>query len=130
MDDTPPSRGIILLVEDQPLIRMSVVDFLVEEGYRVEEAGTAKAALERIRDLTGGVDAVIMDLGLPDRPGDALADEIRATYPDIPIVFASGQSVMAMRRRFDNPVGMAFLTKPYEFGDLTHAIASLRRMES
>jgi DNA-binding response OmpR family regulator len=129
MDDTPPpSRGIILLVEDEPLIRMSVVDFLAEQGYTIEEAGTAKTALQRIHILGGQIDAVVLDLGLPDRPGDVLANEIRTAYPAVPIIIASGQSVTEMRRRFDTRDGMAFLTKPYEFEDLTNTIELLRRI--
>lgn len=122
-----PSGETILLVEDEPIIRMSVVDFLSEQGYRVEEAGSALAALERIQALAEQLDVVVLDLGLPDRPGDSLAKEIRAAHPGLPIVIASGQTISEMRRRFDDASAMAFLTKPYAFEDLTKAMESVRQ---
>lgn len=122
-----PSGETILLVEDEPIIRMSVVDFLTEQGYRVKEAGSASIALERIQALAEQLDAVVLDLGLPDRPGDALAKEIRAAYPVLPIVVASGQTIAEIRHRFEGALGMAFVTKPYEFEDLEKAMQSLLR---
>lgn len=127
MNDAHAISETILLVEDEPIIRMTVVDFLTEQGYRVEEAGSAKAALERIQALPDQLDVVVLDLGLPDRPGDALAKEIRAAHPDLPIVIASGQTISEMRRRFEDASAVAFLTKPYELEDLMNAMEFLWR---
>ncbi|RYF45908.1 MAG: response regulator [Cytophagaceae bacterium] len=86
MDQQTPTVQAILLVEDQPLIRMSVVDFLVDQGYRVEEAGTASFAIERIHTLGGQLGALILDLGLPDRPGAMVAREIRFLMLPCPVL--------------------------------------------
>jgi hypothetical protein len=45
----------------------------------------------KLRLIPGSVDAVIVDMGLPDRKGDALVQEIRSIYPLLPIVIAGGQ---------------------------------------
>lgn len=127
MDQQTPTVQAILLVEDQPLIRMSVVDFLVDQGYRVEEAGTASFAIERIHTLGGQLGALILDLGLPDRPGAMVAREIRVAYPDLPIIVTSGHSVAEMRRHFESPADMAFLTKPYDLNELARSIEALSR---
>ena len=50
--------------------------------------------------LAGEVAAMIVDIGLPDRKGDVLVSEVRAIYPAVPIVIASGYVDAAQRERF------------------------------
>jgi response regulator RpfG family c-di-GMP phosphodiesterase len=68
-----PSR--ILLVEDEPLIQMLATDFLEDVGLKVDTAGTAREALNKLALVSGGFAAVIVDIGLPDRKGDDLVRE-------------------------------------------------------
>jgi DNA-binding LytR/AlgR family response regulator len=78
-----------------------------------------------LENLGGAVAAAIVDIGLPDRPGDALVKDIRARYPDLPIVIASGQGEAALHETFKDVERIAILSKPY-FGDrLRAALMSL-----
>ncbi|MBZ4689613.1 MAG: Sensor protein [Cereibacter sp.] len=106
-----PLAGLrVLVCEDDVIIRMNLSEVLQEAGCSVLEAGNGKKALALLE--TGPVDAVLIDLGLPDMSGMDLAATMRDRLPDLPVVFATGQThvagVEAMGRA-------QVLTKP--FGD-------------
>src|SRR5271154_973166 len=90
----------ILVVEDEPLIRMFVVDTLEDAGFLVEEAGSATEALAKVGSESPVFAAVIVDVGLPDRPGDSLAAELRTKWAELPIIIASGHDRTALLARF------------------------------
>ena len=64
----------VLVVDDEDLIRWSLVNRLTEEGYRVLEAATAAQAREKRRE---GVDLVLLDYQLPDSDGLAVLKEVK-----------------------------------------------------
>jgi CheY-like chemotaxis protein len=118
-----PAR--ILLVEDEPLIRLAAVEQLQELGFKVETAGSATEAMSKLKLIKGDVSAAIIDVGLPDRKGDILVSEIRAHYPSLPIVIASGYEGETLRARFRSDDRIAFLSKPYIEEQLRVVLASL-----
>jgi PAS domain S-box-containing protein len=122
--DAPARTGRILLVEDEPLIRLSAVEQLEDLGFKVETAGSATEAMSKLK-LAGDVEAAIIDVGLPDRKGDVLVGEMRAIYPWMPIVIATGYGEDALRQRFKNDDRITFLGKPYMAEQLRQALASL-----
>jgi CheY-like chemotaxis protein len=65
-------------VEDEALIQMLAAEYLERSGFTVHVAGSAAEAMNTLGILPGGVDAVVVDMGLPDRRGDALVREMRA----------------------------------------------------
>jgi|GEM_PF-1343276 len=122
----PSAVPRILIVEDEILVRMMAVDALEIHGFEVEEAGTAEAALRRFDTVASTtIDAVIVDIGLPDRKGDVLAADLRARYPALPIVIASGYDESGFRQQFGNDPGMGFLAKPYDSAQLKNALRAL-----
>jgi DNA-binding response OmpR family regulator len=112
----------ILIVEDEPLIRMFVADSLEEYGFEVAEAENATEALAKLVAASGAVEAVIIDVGLPDRPGDALAEELRAKWNNLPIVIASGRDTNEFVQRFSHDNRVAVLGKPYTTDMLRDAL--------
>jgi DNA-binding response OmpR family regulator len=117
-----PTR--VLIVEDEMLVRMFAVDALEDVGFQVLQAGDAA---EAVTALNGGdpVQAVIIDMGLPDRSGDELAEEMRAKRPDLPILIASGRSERELKDRFASDPRIGVLVKPYTAGMLIGALNSL-----
>ena len=87
-----PSRAAeILLVEDDSLLRRAFSLLLQDAGYRVREAGTAADAIEEARRRAPSM--VLLDMGLPDRPGLDVARALRE-MPDtagVPIVALTGR---------------------------------------
>jgi len=111
----------ILLVEDDALIRMSTVDMLEELGHHVLEAGSGKEALHTLASET--VDVLITDLGLPGMSGEELARHVRATWPELAIVFATGE-----RKGPDlpGPGAVGLLSKPFGVDEIRQTLVKLR----
>jgi CheY-like chemotaxis protein len=118
-----PSR--ILVVEDEDFIQMLLSTQLEDMGFEVEMAGSAAAAKNKLALLRGQVDAAIVDLGLPDAPGDSLVKELRALYPALPIVIASGYDQATLRTKFSGEQAIEFLSKPFTAEQLEAAIRDL-----
>lgn len=114
----------ILLVEDEFLVRMFAVDALEDAGFRVLEAGTAAEAMQALRGAPD-VRAAVIDMGLPDRPGDQLAEEVLALRADLPIVIASGRSGRELRGQFAGNPRISVLVKPYTAPLLLEVLAGL-----
>jgi CheY-like chemotaxis protein len=121
---TVPAR--VLVVEDETLIQLLAVDYLQEIGLKVDVASSGTDALNKLRLIPGGVDAVVIDLGLPDRKGDALVHEIRAIYPSLPIVIASGGGGQEKLRSLFKGVSLiSVVNKPYSADELTAALRAV-----
>jgi CheY-like chemotaxis protein len=123
--DARATPGRVLLVEDETLIQMLATEYLEEAGLKVDTAVSAAEALNKLRLIPGGADAVIVDMGLPDRKGDALVREIRSIYPLLPIVIASGQGKDRIHGLFENMQSIGFVSKPYTADQLCAALRSV-----
>jgi DNA-binding response OmpR family regulator len=115
-------RHYALLVEDELLVAMVATDALDELGFAVLEASSAARALELAQAHQGGIAFAMVDLGLPDRPGEELICELRGLYPALPIVIASGKGPGSVDDGVRSLANVAFVTKPYDFEDLRAAI--------
>ena len=104
---------------------MFAVDVLEDSGFKVSQAGDAAEALAALGQADHQLKAVIVDLGLPDRPGDQLATDMRALRSDLRIVIASGRSERELKDRFASDPGVAILVKPYTASMLLDALSSL-----
>ncbi|RBP15565.1 response regulator receiver domain-containing protein [Roseiarcus fermentans] len=103
----PPQT--ILFVEDEPLVRMDMAEFLRECGYRVHEAANADEAREALQ-AKFAVDLVFTDINLPgEMNGLELAEWISNHRPGVKTVTTTGGPV----GRDGPPGGRAFLAKPY-----------------
>lgn len=103
----------VLLVEDEPLVRMFATDALEDAGFRVEQASNGAEAMQALQRLEHELGAAVIDVGLPDRPGDEIAAEIRARLTGLPILIASGRSERELRTRFAADRRVAIVPKPY-----------------
>jgi DNA-binding response OmpR family regulator len=97
---------------------MVAMDALDELGFRVLEASSAAGALELAQAHQGAIAFAMVDLGLPDRPGEELVCELRGLYPTLPIIIASGKGAGAIDGDVRSLANVAFVTKPYDFENL------------
>ena len=111
--DTRSKAGRVLLVEDDFLVQQYAIEQLEHIGFEVETANSATEAMSKLRLLNGDVEAVIVDIGLPDKRGDDLVSEMRAYYPDLPVVIASGYGEDSIRAKVESSERTSFLPKPY-----------------
>ena len=114
--------GRILLVEDEALIQMLAIEYLEDAGFQVDATASATEAMNKLGLVAGGIDAAIVDLGLPDRRGDMLVAEMRALHPALPIVLATGQSSAHVGVIFKGDPKVAFVAKPYSAHSLLDAL--------
>lgn len=117
----------ILLVEDDPLLRDALRLLLEDAGYRVREAGSAAEALEFATATPPAL--ILLDLGLPDRPGLDVARILRdqETTRGVPIIALTGR-VGAGERRACLAAGCAsFLAKPVEPRELLRRVPEFLR---
>lgn len=113
---------LILVVEDEPLIRMDIVDALEEAGYHVLEAGDAGEAIG-LYAQHGSVSALLTDIDMPGQMnGLDLAALIRRQDSAIPIVVTSGRSGL---RPSDLPHNGRFYPKPYRSREIVQGLASM-----
>ena len=81
----------VLVVEDEELIRLILVESLMDEGFHVVEAGTGDKAAELI-DGPGGFHAVVTDIHMPgERDGIAVGQHARSRHPQIPVIYCTGR---------------------------------------
>ncbi|MYZ42402.1 response regulator [Schauerella aestuarii] len=113
----------VLVVDDEPMIRMIAVETLEDAGYEVAEAENAAEALSLMQ--AEPFDAIILDVGLPDMKGDVLAHQLLALRADLAIVMASGYHAPELKASFPADSRMLFLQKPYPSAALEDALATL-----
>ena len=115
--------SIVVVADDEALIRMDVADVFQDEGYVVLEAEHASAALNHLRGYSHLVVALVTDIQMPGgMDGIALVHEARRCWPWIHLVVASGRVRPAA---IELPQGCRFLAKPYP---AKHAVRHVREM--
>ena len=120
-------RQVVLIVEDDHLIRMSVVDLVLSAGYEALEAGDADEAIH-ILELRDNIDLVFTDVQMPGTmDGIKLAHYIRDRWPPVKLIVASGAAILEESML---PDGSLFFPKPYKELAITEAMAHLLSGES
>lgn len=114
------NASIILVVEDDAIVRMLIVDVLEELEFRVLEADGSEKALEFLNDEDQDIDLMMTDVGLPVMDGRELAVQARLLRPKLPILFASGYA-----ESIDVPVGMAVIGKPFSIEQLRDKVTGI-----
>ncbi len=116
----------VLIVEDDPAVRVLVSAVLKELGYAFVEAGDATTAVPII-ESEQRIDLLISDVGLPGMNGRQLAEIGRQIRPDLKVLFITGYAEhAAVRGGFLDP-GMQLITKPFTFDLLTAKVREMIR---
>ncbi|MDB5473210.1 MAG: domain S-box protein, partial [Devosia sp.] len=123
----PRAQGseVILLVDDEALVRLIASEQLEELGYRVLEAADAQAAIEILNE-NRHIDLLVTDVGLPGgMNGRQLADAARKNRPELEILFVTGYAEHAVLNQGQLEPGMHILTKPYQMGTFAQRVKEL-----
>jgi DNA-binding response OmpR family regulator len=115
----------LLLVEDSPRLARSLVKGLEEEGLSTVHVGTAQAAIDALDRQP--FDAVVLDLGLPDRDGMDVLFAIRGRASAIPVLVLTARDAVASRVAALNRGADDYLLKPFAFAELVARLAALTR---
>jgi len=114
---------VVLVVEDESVVRLLVVEVLKELGYYALEAESGASAL-RILQSNQRIDLLIADIGLPDIDGRALADAGIAKRKDLKVLFMTGYAEKAASGSFLLD-GMQIITKPFAMDALAARISEM-----
>jgi two-component system cell cycle sensor histidine kinase/response regulator CckA len=120
----PPRRGAgehVLVVEDDRQVRAIVKQMLVSRGYEVTIASDGAEAIAAAHG-PGLFDLILSDLVMPDMGGRELVEKVKVLQPDAAVLYMSGYSDDAVRRRGVISPGIALLEKPFSAEDLARYV--------
>lgn len=117
----------ILVVEDDPAIRLLLVRFLSAAGYEAVECPRAADALARLQDPAQGFDLLLSDIVMPELSGTDLARRVREIRPDLRILLISGYTHTHILKGGVTDIAHDFLAKPFTRQSLLHAVRSALR---
>ncbi len=126
----PPSPGAktgetVLVVDDEPIIRMLIGDVLRDLGYRVIEAADGAEGFAVLQS-SQGIDLLVTDVGLPGGlNGRQLADAARVQRPNLKVLFITGYAENAVLGNGVLEPGMQVITKPFAMDVLTAKVRAL-----
>ncbi|EWC43307.1 PAS domain-containing protein [Stutzerimonas stutzeri] len=113
----------VLVVEDDPAVRLLVIDVLRMLGYQALEAADGNAAV-RILEDAAAIDLLVTDVGLPGMNGRQLADIARQQHPGLPVLFMTGYARQAANPDFLEP-GMDMIGKPFNLDALAKRVRDM-----
>ncbi|GAO40978.1 putative two-component hybrid sensor and regulator [Sphingomonas changbaiensis NBRC 104936] len=116
---------VVLVIDDEPTIRMLIAEVLAESGYAVIEAPDGPAGL-RVLESNAKIDLLITDVGLPGgMNGRQVADAARVHRPDLKVLFITGFAENALIGRGRLERGMHVLTKPFQMDVIASRIREI-----
>ncbi len=115
----------VLVIDDEPMVRMLIVEVLEEAGYRAIEADDGANGLKILQSDTR-IDLLITDVGLPGgMNGRQVADAARATRPDLKVLFVTGYAENAAVGSGLLDTGMEIITKPFAMAALGNKVRGM-----
>jgi len=118
----PGTKVVVLVVEDDPIIRMGAIDLIQHAGFEAIEAADADKAI-KILEVRPDIRVVFTDVEMPGTmDGIKLSHYIRERWPPIKLIVASGRTIV---EQGSLPEGASFFGKPYRDDDLVQSIIRL-----
>ena len=118
-------RGeVVLVVEDEPVVRGLMVEVLRELGYRALEAMDGVSGLEVLRSRQR-VDLLVTDIGLPGLNGRQMADAARERRPELKVLFMTGYAENTATANNSLGRGMSLIVKPFAMETLATSIRGM-----
>ena len=122
----PHGTETLLVVEDEPALRQLAHGVLTTHGYEVLVATNGQDGLRVAREHQGSpIRLAVTDVIMPQMGGKVMADWLKATYPDIKVLFTSGYTDDAIVQHGVLDPGVAFLPKPYSPATLTRKVREM-----
>jgi PAS domain S-box-containing protein len=123
--DAVSAGEVVLVIDDDPTIRMLVAEVLGELGYAVIEAVDGPAGL-KVLESSAKIDLLITDVGLPGgMNGRQVADAARVARPKLKVLFITGYAENAVIGKGRLEEGMFVITKPFQMDALTRRIREI-----
>ncbi len=118
------SSGLrVLVVDDEPLIRWSLAETLLDSGHEVLEAGDGRAAVEALSETPRPVDVVLLDFRLPDSNDLGLLANLRRLSPGSQIILMTAYGTPEVVQGALDLGAFSVVHKPLEMNDLAGLVA-------
>ena len=117
------ARGTVLVVDDEPNIRKVVSRMLEGLGYRFAIAEDGREACRLLAENPDGFDLALVDLTMPDWPGERVCSELRSIRDGLPVIFMTGHSEQDVLERAGTSSRTGFLAKPFRRRQLEQVLA-------
>ena len=114
--------GTILVVDDEPMVRMVITSVLASRGFTVLEAGDGREGLRLFREHRDEIRVVLLDLSMPGMNGVQAFEEMHHLNAGIPVVLLSGSVEKDAVDLFSGPAPAAFLPKPFRPAALVNLV--------
>jgi PAS domain S-box-containing protein len=112
----PRGTETILVVEDEPAVRDLAARLLSRQGYTVLQAATGKQVFHQIQTYPDKIHLLLTDMVIPDLSGQALADRIKETHPNMKVLLMSGHRKKIFKNEGETDV-IPFISKPFSAAD-------------
>jgi DNA-binding NtrC family response regulator len=114
--------AIVLIVDDDPLIRWAVRESLETAGYAVVEAGTADEALRSLLDGAAGAAVALLDLKLPDSDDLSLLRRVRQAVPACRVIMMTAHGTPEILAEALREGAVATIAKPFDLGRIVRMV--------
>ena len=118
--------GLILVVDDENLLRRAACQIIEHFGYGALEAEDGFAAIEIYRERAREIAIVLLDMTMPGMSGEETFHELRRIRPDACVILSSGFNELEATRRFSGTEFAAFLQKPYTAEQLAECLSRVK----
>ena len=124
------SKGNILIVDDEEIIRWVLSRKLTKEGYDCDEAGDAEQAIAKLK--VNPSELVVLDINMPGKPGTELLPELRAAFPETAVIMASGVTDTRVIAQCIRDGAQDYICKPFSLEEVLLSVGrslEKRRLE-
>ncbi len=125
--DPVPTQGLILVVDDEDVVRRPCIEYLTHRGFAAAGASGGAAALDLFAARAGEIACVVLDLTMPGLSGAAVFAELARLRPGLPVILSSGFSEDAAFQDFGELRPAGFLQKPFRLEALVREITRVLR---
>ena len=116
---TLPGGGIVLVVDDEEMVRRLAARILKGDGYRVLEAGSGQDAVQLLQRASQQIDGVLTDVAMPGLNGRQLGETIFRCWPRVRVLYMSGFPVRRILDEGALDAAAPFIQKPFTAEELT-----------
>lgn len=117
--------AMVLVVDDEDVVRRTTARALERQGYRVVTAASAGEAIALLREAQAEVDVLVTDVRMPEQSGVELVAQLVTDGLDLPVLFLSGQLDAPLPSTWPSPAPRRFLRKPFTLAELQEAVHGL-----
>jgi DNA-binding response OmpR family regulator len=114
-------KGKILVVDDDPVVRMTTRDFLSSKGYAVTVAAGGREALSMVETVSP--DVVLLDVAMPDMDGMETLRRLVAAWPTLPVIMITANADIEITSKVLQIGAADYVPKPFDLDYLDQAVS-------